>query len=584
MALWKDRKLFDRLLEMLEQKERGMLRFNNARDTIADYVRLDLGCETEPDGDGTFFGENIYEGTPSWAARVMSTGFQGNLVSAQADWIKYAMARFELLGNDDLDLWLQDVKEHMTAAYRKSNLYTVLPMFTLDGVTIGSPVMFEEEDVLDGTIGFFPQHYKTVFLFYDKRNRPEGVIIKDERWTTKQIFDKFAKTHDEAKRKFSVGLNNQIDQGLFNSEHTIIRAVFKRDNPVFDDLEGFKKPVKEWISMYFEENVKDDMKNEPLLTEDYFVRPFVVWDFDKKSWESSSRTPAFEAIHDVVSLQQVHKNLLENYQLKNRPPMATLPDYRHSLNLGPEGINVIQSQDWDKMPKAIDIIGDINQNKDLSDQIAASVKRWFHTDAFLKFTDLVNKLKQQPTATQIIKMDAEGAVQLNPAIGTYTDGFLKSVDDIAINIESRAGRGPFAKDVMENIQDIIVNKLQENVSAVEIGPVFIGPLARAQKVKQELDPILDGLGAAEVLFAAYPDLRNAIREYGTLEDLLKATNFPLKNLVPEEEYDDVIARLNQVRQQQQEQALALEMAKVAPNVSKNVEPNSILAAAAGGGG
>lgn len=582
MALWADKKLYDRIDDKLKQKKRGMVRFTNARGSIADYFRPDLGKETEEEGDSSFFGQNIYEGTAPWAVDVFARGFQGGLISEATDWILYRMKQAELRGIDELDIWVQEAKKHSSDVYQQSNIYRVLPSFTKDGATIGSPLMFIEEEINTGTIQFLPQHYKTVYVFYDKFNRPEGVIIEDKRWTNKQIFDKFAKTGKAAAEKFTIGLANELKEGSFHKEKTIIRAVFRNTDPLWD-LKEFKKPIKPWISVYFEKDTEEKRKNTPLLTEDYFTCPFVVWDYDKKPWEAISRTPAFSAIYDVMSQQQVYKNYLENVQLKNRPPRAILPDHRNKIDFSPEGITEIEKGDWENLPKALDLIGDVLLDKDLSAQIGKSVERWFQTDHFLKFNQLTITNKAPISTIQIIRMTAEIAIQLITGISTYTGGFLRSVDDRVIDIESRAGRGPFAPDVMANITDIVVSNSKTRVDKISIVPIFVGLLARAQKVKQELDPILDGIGAAQPLFALDPDLVNAVRLHPTLDDIFTATNFPMKNFMPKEEYDVLKQTLMDARQQEKQQLMGLEMAKAAKGLSGPVDETSVLATAAGGG-
>ncbi len=580
MPLWENKSLFDRTTDMLGQKKKGYIQFNRARDSITTYFRPDYASELKEHGDGTFFGRNIYEGTGSWAVGTMATGFQGGIVTEDSDWLLHQMRQLELKGIDELDIWLRSVKEYQATVYQRGNFFRVLPPFTKDGVSMGSPVMFIEEDILTERVMFLPQHYKTVFLFYDKFNEPEGIIIEDK-WTTKKIFDKFAKTKEKADKIFSTGLRKDIEQGLFDTEHTIIRAVFRSNNPLWD-VKGFKKPNKAWIDVYFEENTEEDRKNEPLSTEGYFSRPFVVWDYDKKPWESVSRTPAFYAIYDVLSQQQVHKNYLENTDLKNRPPRKVNKDYRNSIDFSPEGITFVKKSDWENVAANIDLVGDVLLNKDLSDQLGIAVKRWFHTDKFMKFTELTNELKEMPTATQVIKMAAEIATQLSPGISTYT-GTLADVDDRVIDIESRAGRGPFSKRDLENVTDIIVSNAKTRVTKIGLTPIFVGPLARAQKVKQELDPILDGLGAAAPLFQLDPDLVDAIRLHPTLDDILTATNFPLKNFVPKDEYDQLKAARVEQRQKEKEQLMLLEAAKAAKGVSSPVDETSVLANVAGAG-
>ena len=389
MPLWDETKLYDRILQLLTQREKGYVKFNKARESIIDLMRPDLGSDIDPDGDGSFFGEDIYDGVGSWAIGVMSRGFQGGLVSADADWFSHETGSAVLEEIDELSIWLQEVDDHMNNTYQRSNFYRVLPTFTKDGVSIGSPLMFiEETDVVKGIITFLPQHYTTVFAFYDGNNKLEGVIIKDENWTTKKITDKFAQTEEEQKAKLPKKINDEIDSGKFYNEHTMFRAVFKGDNPVWD-VEGFDKPDGEWIDVYFIEKTPDDQKNNPLSAAKHFTRPFVAWDYEKNPWESVSRTPAFEAIHDVLSQQDMALDQATNRKLKNNPPRAVLEDHRNIVDFNPEGITPVTKSDWGNLPKAIDVVGDIRLSREELEFNAEKVKRWFNTAQFLKFTDYI---------------------------------------------------------------------------------------------------------------------------------------------------------------------------------------------------
>ncbi len=580
MAIWDDTKLFDRILQLKSQREKGYVKFNSARDSIVELMRPDLGSDTTPDGDGTFFGQDIYDGVGPWSVGVMARGFQGGLVTADADWFEHDMADPILDEVDALSIWLQEADDHLTAVFRESNFYKVLPTFTKDGVSIGSPVMFiEETDVVKGEISFLPQHYKTVLLFYDKNNRPDGIIITDKTWTVKQISDQFAPSEIEQKEKLSVSINNQIENGHYYKEHTIIRAVFKGTNPVWD-VDEFKKPDAEWVSVYFEEDTAEDRKNDPLSTEQYFSRPFVQWDYDKKPEESVSRTPAFDAVYDVLSQNEESLDLATNRKLKNNPARAVLADHRNIVDFNPEGITPVEKADWNFLPKAIDVVGDIRTTRENLEFGAEKVKRWFHTVDFIKFTDLTNTLKQQPSATQIIKIAAELATQVNPGIATYTD-FLSDVDDRILDIEIRAGRGPFAPERMQEISEIIRNILGE-ASEITVTPIFIGPLARAQKVKQELDPILEGLGVADSMMERQPDLIHAVRWHGTLERIFKATGFPLAEFVPEDEYNKIIAIVRQAEADALATQQRIELMKASKNLQGPVDESSVLATAAEG--
>jgi len=583
MPLWDNTKLYDRILQLLNQKERGYVKFNKARETIIDLMRPDLGSDIDPDGDGSFFGEDIYDGVGSWSVGVMAKGYQGGLVSADADWLSHEAGDNTLDELDEVSIWLQEIDDHMTDSFGRSNFYQVLPVFIKDGVSIGSPLMFiEETDVVEGEITFLPQHFSTVFAFYDGNNKLEGVIIKDENWTVKKITDKFAPTEEEQQAKLPQTILDNIKSGDYYEEHTMYRAVFKGKNPVWD-VEGFKKPNAEWISVYFIEKTPEDQKNNPLDTEQYFTRPFVTWDYDKKPWESCSRTPAFDAVHDVHSQQEMALDQSTNRKLKNTPPMAVLEDHRNIVDFNPKGITPVAKEDWGNIPKTIEVVGDIKVSREEMEFNAEKVKRWFSVSQFLKFTDLTNTLRQQPTATQIIKIAAEISVQNNPGISSLTSGFLADVDERMMDIEIRAMRGPFRLERMEEIEQIVQGVADELGVPTEISltPVFIGPLARAQKVKQELDPILEGLGVAATMFEVEPNLKESVRWHGVLERVFKATGFPLTEFKPEEEYDEIVAAIREAEAAQLQQAQQIELMKASKNIQGEVAESSVMNQVAG---
>jgi len=72
VTLWNNKSVFDRVIDLLGQRKRGYVKFNKARETIISLMRPDLSSDTEPDGDGSFFGEEIYDGIGSWAVGVMA--------------------------------------------------------------------------------------------------------------------------------------------------------------------------------------------------------------------------------------------------------------------------------------------------------------------------------------------------------------------------------------------------------------------------------------------------------------------------------------------------------------------------------
>ena len=580
MSLWSNAKLYDRALQLYTQRKRGYVKFNAARESIIRLMRPDLGADTDPDGDGSFFGDEIYDGVGSWAIGVMARGFQGGLASPDTDWIDHEFSDESLAEIDELAEWLQAVKRHTSNVYKSSNFYQILPNMTKDGLSIGSPLAFiEETDTVKGEITFKPQHFKNVFLFYDGNNRHEGVIIEDKRWTVKKIVDEFAPT-DSDQAKLPQKVKDDIKAGHYYKEHIMYRFVFKSSNPLWDGIDGFKKPNAEWLSVYFLANTDEEQKNKPLAVEKYFSKPFAVMDIDKKEWESVSRTPAFSAVHDVLAQQEMGLDQALNRKLKNNPPRAVLEDHRNIVDFNPQGITPVKKADWANLPTAIDVVGDIRLSREEMEFNADKIKRWFRTDQFLKFTDLTSTLRQQPTATQIIKIAAELAQQVSPEISGYT-AFLGDSDARIIDIEMRAGRGPFNPDRMAEVRALIAANATDRV--VILVPVFIGSLAKAQQIKQSLDPILEGMGVIGEMSAipGWDQLPLSIDEHGVAEDALRVIGFPMKRFKSKEEYNEIVARIQAAQAQQQQAMMAIEAAKASKGVSGPVDESSVLANVAG---
>ena len=360
---WQNKTLYDRIVDRWKEQDNDYAKMNYNRAAITALFRSDELIEVSDKGE--LLGQNIYNGAGPWYSRMMATGFQGSLVSKNIAWIRYQMSQYGLKGVDELDIWLQDIKDYMTDVYNRSNFYDVQPQFTHDGITTGSPLMFAEENILTGKTMWMPQHYTKVRLFYDKYNEVEGVIVKDRNWTAKHIFDTFVGEDDEKgtkrRKKLSMEVNRALDAGKLQEEFTIYRATFKVTDPIWDgkDQNAFKKPQGDWswLSVYMLELSTSDVdkRNTP-LNENMgdFSQPFAYWNFDKKPWEVSSRTPAFYAIWDCMGLQQIHKNYLEDIQYANRPAIYALKSMENRLKLSPEGEMFVSDDEYERPPKPID--------------------------------------------------------------------------------------------------------------------------------------------------------------------------------------------------------------------------------------
>ena len=588
MSIWRKNNLYDHIHDRWAEVDGDYAKANNNRDAMTTYFRSDEIVDT--DDKGNLVGQCIYSGGGPWYSRLMATGFQGSLVSKNIPWLRYQMEQHELRGVDFLDTWVQDVKEYMSDVYQRSNFYDIQPQFTHDGVTTGSPIIFGEENILEEKTLWQPQHYKNVRIYYDKYNRPEGAIIRDKTWTVKKIFDTFIGKDDaeysKSKARFPISVWDALRQGRLNETYTVFRATFKESDPIWD-TDGFKKPDGDWtwLTAYFLEltDADADKKNKPLNDNmGDFSQPFSVWDFDKKPWEISSRTPAFSAIWDNLSLQQIDKNYLENVQNINRPAFMALDSMRNKVRLGPEGEMFVTEAEYDRPVKMMDRVGGLQFNKDVLEMKDGALKRWFYVDMFAMFSAMSREGGSPPTATQIWQMAGEKATLLSPAIETHSR-YLEAVDARMIDIEARAGRGPFDQRTMENVIDAVLGNVKDpaRIRKISIQPVFIGALAQAQKVTQTLQPINATLEAIGGMIQVQPQLVNKYKWFKLAGKVEDALDFPQDVIVPEDEYNEINAAQNKLAADQQQFENSMEVLKNSKNVQGPVDENSVLAKAAG---
>jgi len=585
MVAWYEKTLYQRVVQLWDDKENVYDRLRTARENICDFFRPDLGVDYDESADMLMLGGNIYEGSGPWVARTASTAFQGNSVSRKLNWLKYGYSDERLTGIDELDNHAQNMTKHISNVLQQGNFYDIQPQFTLDAWTIGSPLFFIEEDPATGRVMCIPSHWLTYRIFYDRFNKSEGVIVKDKEWTAKKCFDKFCpgRTIQERLKKaeeiFSIALWSAIRDGNMSERFTIWRAVFKSTDPIWTN--DFKRPFgdKDWYDVYFEDVQVDAQETKPLLIGGYFSKPFVHWDFDKKFHESASRTPAFGAIYDTYSMQQIFKSYLDDLRIKVRPPVAALLAMKGRLDLSAEGVTYVNQNEWNYLPKPMEHVGDVRLDTETMEKFEEKLGRWFHIPTFMMFSNLPKESKQEFRVLQLAEMAGERITLLLPMMESH-ESFLEQVDRRVRDIERQAGRGPFNRLNVENIIDIIEWAIGSDAQAAEIKPEFIGTLRQAQQRQQKLSPLMQGVAALRDTADAmqYPELvRLMVKGYDTSDEILRATNFPQRLITEKDDFEQAEQVLQETRAKDKLFAQMNELMKNSKGIQGEVAPNSIMA-------
>lgn len=566
MSHYDDLSLYKRITDRDGKMEKERDSFNAQRKTICENFRYDLSSTL--DDKGNFIGTDIIEGTGPWALDVMTRGFISSMVGRHIAWIRYGMRERFFKGMDEVNRWLQALEEQMYWAYRTSNYYDILPNYVKDGLSIGSPVMIADEDVKSGRTIFTIPHYTENFVSQNWFGE-DDVYHRSGKWkiNVKQLFEKFKEEDlpDNVKLDMQQGRH-------FTSEKELIMAIYQKDDPIFNNLkeeDGKYKPTAEWMQYYILKETDPD-KERPLLVKPYFSKPFSCWHYHRNENECYARTPAWAAIFDTRGSNSAWRTVFEIGEYAARPAMWMMANQKGRVRFAPAGNNYARTpEDYQRPPVPIDKGSNYQAAMDFLDRVGENIKRHFHVPLFQMINNYYKTHQQPPTAYEIFVRKSEDTAQLIPAVQTFESGVLKTNDDRLMDIEGRAGRLPPPPQIVLDYSSGMVD------------PQFTGPLSMAQKMYLGAQRVQQGLMAAAPIFEIWPQTKYKVRASMLVEKVLEDMNFPQDEIVPEEEYQEIMNQIAQAEQQDRQLEQFERAAKAVPSISKDVEPDSPIAALAG---
>lgn len=538
----------------------------------------------EGDSEGQFRGDRIYEGTPPWALRVMADGWLGNLISESNPWLKYLMA--DLVGNDDVNKWLQSLEDTMYPIYRQSELYPSLPAFTRAALSVGSPVIIPYEDRKEGIIKCEVPHPKENYHGpHDSYHRKYKLSVLDavREFMNSKVPDveaepkaTYSTEEDEVKTtgKLSEALLQDYRNGHHFKKYTFIKAIYQKDDPILEN-EQVSYRGKEWMEFYVQYDASDiEHTGEPLKVQGYWTKPHIRWDYERNNDEYYARTPSWHAMNDIRSGQEIAKNMLERGQQELHPPMWAMRKYRGRLHLQPKGFTYADtSDDYESPPKPILDRSNYEVGKDVYDMTKESVRRWYHTDLFRLLAQMAQEKKGWPTATHIIHLNAEQATLLAPRIGRFTN-VLREIDTRFFDITRRADKLPPPPDI---VLEYMAYKKMMGEKNLRLDVEFIGPLMQTQQRSLAIRRIEAGLGIAEQFIRVFGEqLGHKVRSSTALERALEQVGFSQDDIVPENEYQETLAAIAQQEQEMVQAEQLGQMADAVPKLSGKVEAGSPL--------
>ena len=520
-------------------------RFGNPR-------REDIKDSSRDNLKGQRKGKSVYDGTPLGALNTWADGMQGFLISGR--WFKSEMSNPLLNEVDSVRLWLQEYDRKMYAAFERGNFYSVLAEWFRDAGSIGTATLFTEEEIGTGRAVHTVIHPREVW------------VAENQFGEVDTVHRKFMLSARAAFQKFKDGVSDVIKQNAKNSPdkmHEFIHSVSPNEDRIIGKRTSRNKAFR---SIYLETGSSGP--DGPNIARDsgFDINPYAVWRFRKSSDEIYGYSPMADSIVEIFSLNQFGKTRIMAAHKSVNPAMNVPVEMRGRVRNEPGGNNYFDD------PKRVLTPIPLGMNYPISLEetkaLQKSVEDKFRVEFFRAFIGR----QGEATATEIMAIKGEQAGLMSAQVDRlYIEG-LRKIFDIVSDIEDK--RGAFSEDQgMPPLPDEIAEL------GGTINFVLTGPLRQAQRRITELAPInetVQSLGAlAEVLGEEVLDV---INKDVISEGVAEAGSLSQKFINSK----DVRKQIREARAaalaQQQAQENAIEMAKVAPGLGKEVEQNSPLEA------
>ena len=500
-------------------------------------------------------GKDSYSGVPNSALSVWVDGMQGHMVSQSLNWFKSVMGLRELNEIDEVQQYLQYYDEAMYGEFNRSNFYSVIGEWFRDAGSIGTAPLYVEEDLKNSRAVCTPIHLREIFISENMFGEVDTV------------FRKFFLTAKQAVEKWGTSKLNKniVDCAKSNPEKKFefIHAVFPNNNIVYGSVLSEHKPI---ASVYMQQQGNpDDPESEILSKSGYDINPYAIWRLRKNSDEIYGYSPAADAMVEIKQLNQMEKTLLQAAHMAVASPLNVPERMRGNVRIEPNGLNYYEKGGDVITPVRTGIQFPIGLDREEKKQRIIEDK--YRVEFFL----ILSRSEREMTATEIMERQSEKAVLLGPQVDRLEKEGLSKVFNIIADIAEKAGRLPEPPQVLV---DYVGEMQRRGTKPTTIEPVFIGPLAQAQRRLFQMQPVKNGLNELAAASVVFPDVLDKVDPDKLAEHILDSTDFPQNIMRTDVELMEFRKQKMEEMQQTQAMQIAQGAADAYPNLSKAPEKGS----------
>lgn len=432
--------MIDDILKRLDRLDSSKSQWSTHWQEILDYVMPRKAEVTVNYSKGAKRTEILYDSSAIHANTLLAASLQGTLTSASLPWFHLKVRNNELNESREVQVWLEDCRNRMYKAFNSSNFNTEVHEFYLDICSIGTACIEVEES--DGDLNFRTLHIS------------EYYIAENHKGQIDTLYRKFEYTARQAKQRWGDACGSKVDDALKNDPDkklTFVHCVMPSS-----DYTMKKQSKLPFVSIYI---CKDD---KTVVSEGgYNEMPYLVTRWSKASGEEYGRSPAYNALPDIKTLNKAVELGLKAWAKAIDPPLLVEDDgVIGRVVTKPAGITVVR-RDGAIKPLNSGARFDVSDMKE--SELRGSIKQAFFSDQL--------ELQQGPqmTATEVQVRYELMQRLLGPTLGRFQTEFLNPLIERTFAIMQRNEKFAPAPGALDG---------------VGIDIEYVGPLARSQRMEE----------------------------------------------------------------------------------------------------
>ena len=478
--------------------------------------------------------EFIFDSTAQLALPAFASAMESMLTPRTQKWHTLQPLDPMLAEDDEVMAYLEMVRDilfrvrYMPGANFASQSYEVY----MGLGAFGTGILFIEDGLSKG------MRYQTIPL-------AECFIAEDHQGVIDTVLRRYELTARQAKQKWGDKIPDAIE-----------KCVTKEPDRKFEFIH-LVQPDEEYGGRFPFKTCDISIEGKKLLAEGgYRTFPYAVSRYTTAPREVYGRSPAWDSLADIKTLNEMSKTMLRYGQLVTDPPWITADlDGMAPFAVRPGAVNAgYMGEQGTPLARSLAPEGDPRISLELMDQRRQTINRAFLVTLFQILVDT-----PQMTATEAMLRAQEKGALLAPTIGRQQSEFLGPLITRELDIIAHAGALP-----------PMPPQLAEAGGRLDI--LYDSPLSRAQRSEEGVG-ILRTLEALTPMANVDPSVLQVINFEEAARVLASVNGAPRRIIRSPEEMEALKAQ----QVQQQQLATLLEAAPVAANTAKTMaEANNAM--------